>query len=81
MLEHEGRTLSAAEFADYWADLGGALPDRLARGRHGRGGLGRLEDADRAPRPPLQLVGDDIFVTNTERLRRGIELGRGATRS
>ena len=29
---------------------GRALPDRLDRGRHGRGGLGRLEGADRAPR-------------------------------
>ena len=43
VLEHEGRTLSAAELADYWADLAGPLPDRLDRGRHGRGGLGRLE--------------------------------------
>ena len=25
----------------------------------------------------VQLVGDDLFVTNTERLRRGIELGVG----
>ena len=25
----------------------------------------------------VQLVGDDLFVTNTERLRRGIETGRG----
>ena len=48
VLEHEGRTLSAGELADYWAELAGALPDRLDRGRHGRGGLGRLEDADRA---------------------------------
>ena len=23
----------------------------------------------------VQLVGDDLFVTNTERLKRGIELG------
>ncbi len=50
VLEHEGRTLSAAELADYWADARGALPDRLARGRHGRGGLGRLEGAHRARR-------------------------------
>ena len=28
----------------------GALPDRVDRGRHGRGGLGRLEDAHRARR-------------------------------
>ena len=50
VLEHEGRTLSAAELADYWADARGALPDRLDRGRHGRGGLGGLEDAHRARR-------------------------------
>ena len=25
----------------------------------------------------IQLVGDDLFVTNTERLKRGIELGAG----
>mgnify|MGYP000623997242 CR=1 FL=1 len=25
----------------------------------------------------IQLVGDDLFVTNTERLRRGISLGCG----
>ena len=47
VLEHEGRTLSAEELAAYWADLAGALPDRLDRGRHGRGGLGRLEGAHR----------------------------------
>ena len=39
-----------AALADYWADLAGALPDRLDRGRHGRGGLGRLEGADRPHR-------------------------------
>ena len=40
-LEHEGRTLSSEELAGL---LGGrllALPDRLDRGRDGRGGLGR----------------------------------------
>ena len=36
--------------AAYWADLAGTLPDRLDRGRHGRGGLGRLEGADRRDR-------------------------------
>ena len=43
VLEHEGRTLSAAELAAYWADVAGRYPDPLDRGRHGRGGLGRLE--------------------------------------
>ena len=76
MLEHEGRTLSAEQLADYWADLVEQLPDRLARGRDGRGGLGsagRLLTERLGSR--LQLVGDDVFVTNTERLKRGIDAG------
>ena len=28
----------------------------------------------------MQLVGDDLFVTNTERLQRGIDHGRGVIR-
>ena len=50
VLEHEGRTLSPRGDGRL---LGGrllALPDRLDRGRHGRGGLGRLEAADGAAR-------------------------------
>ena len=49
-LEHEGRKLSSEEMAAYWADLCRPVPDRLDRGRHGRGGLGRLEGADRPRR-------------------------------
>src|SRR6185436_17874543 len=33
--------------------------------------------ADRTPGDRVQLVGDDLFVTNVERLGRGIELGAG----
>ena len=50
VLEHEGRTLSAAELAAYWEDVSGALPRPLDRGRHGRGGLGRLARAHRPDR-------------------------------
>ena len=50
VLEHEGRTLSSDELASYWTDLVGPLPDHLDRGRDGRGGLGRLVDADRPAR-------------------------------
>ena len=80
VLEHEGRTLAAqAQLADYWAAaVLDAVPDRLDRGRHGRGGLGRLEDPHRTARlRTLQLVGDDLFVTNTQRLKRGIDAGVG----
>ena len=42
VLEHEGRTLDSAEMADYWAEICDRYPGGLDRGRHGRGGLGRL---------------------------------------
>ncbi len=74
-LEHEHRTLSAGELTDYWADLAGRYPivsieDGMGEEDwDGWGALtGRLGDR-------VQLVGDDVFVTNTERLRRGIETG------
>ena len=38
----EGRSFTPAEFADYLAGPGDALPDHHHRGRHGRGRLGRL---------------------------------------
>ena len=39
------------------------------------GRLGRLEAADRAPGQKVQLVGDDLFVTNTKILKEGIDKG------
>ena len=52
VLEHEGRTLSLGRDGRLLGGDGGALPDPLDRGRDGRGGLGRLEDAHRARRRP-----------------------------
>ena len=68
VLAREGRTLDSGELIDLWARLGRALPDRLARGRPGRGRLGRLARArPRGSARTIQLVGDDLLVTNTER--------------
>ncbi len=76
-LEHEGRVLSASELADYWVTLADSYPivsieDGMAE--EDWDGWKALTDrlGDR-----VQLVGDDLFVTNTERLRRGIDLGVG----
>jgi enolase len=73
--QFEGKALSAAELIDYYAELVAAYPlvsieDPLAE-----------EDWDgwKAVTEKLgdkvQLVGDDLFVTNPERLARGIESG------
>ncbi len=75
VLEHEGRTLSAAELADYWATLAGRYPIvSLEDGMAEEDWEGWKTLTERVG-AQLQLVGDDVFVTNTERLRRGIELG------
>ena len=51
-LEHEGRLRAADELARLLADAVRPVPDRLDRGRPGRGRLGRLDGADRAARRP-----------------------------
>ena len=75
VLEHEGRELGEDEMADYWADVAARYPivsieDGMAE--EDWSGWKALTDRLGAR---LQLVGDDLFVTNTERLARGIELG------
>jgi enolase len=76
-LEHEGRKLSSAELADYWADLSARYPIvSIEDGMDEEDWDGWKVLTDRIG-DRVQLVGDDLFVTNTGRLRRGIELGVG----
>jgi len=77
VLEHEGRTLSPAEMAEYWQQIAGRYPvvsieDGMDEEDWDGWKLLTERIGDR-----VQLVGDDLFVTNTERLRRGIEAGVG----
>ncbi|MDP2232083.1 MAG: phosphopyruvate hydratase, partial [Actinomycetota bacterium] len=75
VLAGEGRSLSSVEMVDFWADLVDRYPivsieDGMAEEDWDGWKLltDRLGDK-------IQLVGDDLFVTNTERLARGIEMG------
>ena len=75
VLAGEGRTLTADEMVDYYSDLAGDFPivsieDGLAEGDWD--GWKILTDRLGSR---LQLVGDDIFVTNTSLLKKGIEAG------
>jgi enolase len=76
-LEGEGRTLSTGEMVGYWEELCARYPiisieDGMAE-----------EDWDgwvaltTALGDGIQLVGDDLFVTNSQRLAKGIQLGAG----
>jgi enolase len=75
VLEHEGRRLSPTEMADYWVDVAGRYPIvSIEDGMDEEDWDGWRALTERLG-DRLQLVGDDLFVTNTERLRRGIESG------
>jgi enolase len=74
-MEGEGRTYTSEQMVDYLAELASAYPIRSIEdgmGEDDRQGWAmlteRLGDA-------VQLVGDDLFVTNPTRLVEGIEEG------
>ncbi|HVW18384.1 MAG TPA: phosphopyruvate hydratase [Solirubrobacteraceae bacterium] len=74
-LEHEGRRLSASELASYWAEMAAKYPIvSLEDGMDENDWDGWRELTD-AVGERLQLVGDDLFVTNPDRLRDGIARG------
>jgi enolase len=75
VLEHEGRTLSPQEMADYWARMADRYPIvSIEDGMDEEDWEGWKTLTDRLGER-VQLVGDDLFVTNPQRLRRGIEAG------
>ena len=76
-LEHEDRDLSPEEMASYWQSAAERFPIvSIEDGMDEEDWDGwkllteKLGDS-------VQLVGDDLFVTNPARLKRGIELGVG----
>jgi enolase 1/2/3 len=74
-LHHEGRKLDSGQLADYWADLCDRYPIvSIEDGMDEEDWDGWKALTDRIG-SGVQLVGDDLFVTNTERLERGIKAG------
>jgi enolase len=74
-LQREGRSLSGEEMVEYWVQLVDKYPiisleDALAEDDWEHWKMLRDRIGNR-----VQLVGDDLFVTNVERLRRGIKEG------
>jgi enolase len=75
VLEHEGRTLGSTELADYWAEICARYPVvSLEDGMDEEDWDGWKVLTERLS-GRVQLVGDDLFATNAERLGRGIEAG------
>jgi enolase len=73
VLEHEGRALSAAQLSDYWAELAARYPVISIEDGMDEDDWDGWRVLTERLGARLQLVGDDLFVTNPKLLERGIE--------
>jgi enolase len=75
VLAGEGRTLSSAEMVDYWEALVGRYPIISIEDGMGENDWDGWAALTARIGDRIQLVGDDVFVTNPAILRRGIDAG------
>jgi enolase len=75
VLQHEGRTLNHDQLTGYWAELAGRYPIISLEDGMAEEDWAGWETLTQRLGAGLQLVGDDVFVTNTDRLKRGIDSG------
>lgn len=71
-LAGEGRVLTSAEMVDYWTDLATRYPIISIEDGMAEEDWDGWAQLNAAIGSGTQLVGDDLFVTNVERLGRGI---------
>ncbi len=75
VLAGEGRTLSSLELADYWTDLVSRYPIVSIEDGMAEDDWDGWSALTKSLGTKIQLVGDDLFVTNSERLQMGIDRG------
>jgi enolase len=75
VLAREGRTLDSGELVDLWADWAARYPIVSLEDGLAEDDWSGWQYLTERLGGALQLVGDDLLVTNTERIARGIELG------
>ncbi len=75
VLAGEGKTLDAGGLTDYWADLIGRYPIFSIEDGMAEDDWDGWKTMTDALGDKIQIVGDDLFVTNAARLRKGIEMG------
>ena len=71
----EGREATAEELVGFWGDLAERFPIVSIEDGAGEEDWGAWKAMTDELGERVQLVGDDLFVTNADRLRRGIEAG------
>jgi enolase len=74
-LAGEGRTLSSGEMVDYWEQLASRYPIVLLEDGMAEDDWDGWAKLTQRIGDRVQLVGDDVFVTNPAILRRGIKAG------
>ena len=72
-LAGEGRSLTPSELADYWTELARTYPIVSIEDGMAEDDWDGWAAMTRSLGGRIQLVGDDLFVTNTERLQMGID--------
>jgi enolase len=77
VLDAEKKNLTAAEFADYLADLASRYPIISIEDGMAEGDWEGWKLLTQKLGRKVQLVGDDVFVTNVKLLREGIKQGVG----
>ena len=73
-LASEGRKLTSAEMIDFYADLCDRYPIISIEDALAEDDWEGWVELNKRLGDKIQLVGDDLYVTNTERLAKGIEL-------
>ena len=77
VFEREEMEKTTAELADFWADLCAKYPIISIEDAFDEDDWDGFKDLTARLGGKVQLVGDDLFVTNTERLSQGIQMGAG----
>jgi enolase len=72
-LTREGRSLKTGELIDFWADWIGRYPIVSLEDGLAEDDWAGWAELTRRVGKQVQLVGDDLLVTNPERVRRGID--------
>jgi enolase len=74
-LSGEGRVMDATQLTDWWADLVARYPIVSIEDAMAEDDWDGWATLSRRLANTVQLVGDDLFVTNTQRLQMGIDRG------
>lgn len=73
LLEGEGKTMTSSEMVDYYAELCEKYPIISIEDGLAEDDWEGWKELTEKLGSKVQLVGDDLFVTNTKRLKQGIE--------